>query len=223
LHLDFTRDGAALIRRAISVSDIARLKEEFAGLDFRAGARPFAISETVRRLIGIGGCFDLALSEVGMTAARPVRVLAFDKTPENNWNLGWHQDRIIAVKARREVEGFGTWTVKNSVPHVEAPESLMRHMAFFRLHLDPCPEENGALRIIPGSAERGKLTDAQTRDLASEGESRVCAADEGDILAVKALTLHASSPALRPSHRRVLHVDYCSVMLPHGLDWALEV
>lgn len=39
--------------------------------------------------------------------ARPVRAILFDKTPQANWSLGWHQDRTIAVRERRETCGFG--------------------------------------------------------------------------------------------------------------------
>jgi hypothetical protein len=151
-----------------------------------------------------------------------VRILAFDKTPGNNWNLGWHQDRVIAVKQRRDVEGFKNWTIKNNVTHVEAPVELLRHMVFLRLHLDDTPAGNGALKIIPGSAAKGKLTDAQSRALEQIQTSQICEALQGEILAVSALTLHASEPALIPNHRRVLHVDYCAAALPVGLAWALN-
>ncbi len=33
------------------------------------------------------------------------------------------------------------------------------------------------------------------------------------------LVLHASSPALNPTHRRVLHFEYSSATLPPGLEW----
>lgn len=220
--LDFSRDGAALIARQISDDDILALREMFGAMDFRVGARPFAASPLLDRLLGQDGCFAQALTAIGLKSARPVRVLAFDKTAQNNWNLGWHQDRVIAVKQRRDVEGFGTWTVKNGVPHVEAPDMLLRQMAFLRLHLDDTPAENGALKIIPGSAEHGKLTDAATGALVKVGPVVVCDAHVGDILAVKALTLHASEPSRVPNHRRVLHVDYCALDLPSGLEWALQ-
>ncbi len=220
--LDFGRDGAALVARTIAAADVDALRAEFSGLDFRAGSRPFSPSGLVRKLIGTDGCFGQAMRSIGHPPARAVRILAFDKTPDNNWNLGWHQDRVIAVKHKLPVEGFGTWTVKNGVPHVEAPESLLKHIVFLRLHLDPCPAENGALKIVPGSAELGKLTDAESKRIASNWPSIICEAAEGEILVVKALTLHASEPAATPSHRRVLHVDFCSCELPEGLSWALE-
>ncbi len=34
---------------------------------------------------------------------RPVRAILFDKTPGANWNLGYHQDRALALSERRDV------------------------------------------------------------------------------------------------------------------------
>ena len=39
--------------------------------------------------------------------ARPVRAILFDKRASDNWALGWHQDRTIAVRERYEVAGYG--------------------------------------------------------------------------------------------------------------------
>jgi Phytanoyl-CoA dioxygenase (PhyH) len=223
MALDFERDGAAIVVANVSSENIAELREEFSKLDFRAGARPFALSSLVSYLISNKGCFGAAARELGLGAARAVRVLAFDKTPESNWNLGWHQDRVIALKERREVSGFGTWTLKGGVPHVEAPFDILKNMFSLRLHLDHCGAENGALKILPGSASLGKLVDSEVRELSKRVTPFTCELALGEILAMKALTIHASEPSQKPSHRRVLHVDYCICELPHSLEWALEL
>lgn len=36
---------------------------------------------------------------------------------------------------------------------------------------------------------------------------------------MRPLLLHASSPALAPAHRRVLHLEYAAAPLPPGLEW----
>ncbi len=72
---------------------------------------------------------DLAESAVVCSFVEPilgpgafaVRGLLFDKTPEANWKVAWHQDLTIAVRQRKEVPGFGPWSVKAGVPHVQAP------------------------------------------------------------------------------------------------------
>jgi hypothetical protein len=38
-----------------------------------------------------------------------VRGLLFDKTPEVNWMVPWHQDLSVAVKRRVDAPGFGPW------------------------------------------------------------------------------------------------------------------
>jgi hypothetical protein len=68
----------------------------------------------------------------------PVRAIYFDKTPDSNWNVAWHQNLTIAVRERRDAAGFGPWSVKAGVPHVQPPVELLEHLVAVRLHLDPC-------------------------------------------------------------------------------------
>jgi hypothetical protein len=51
--------------------------------------------------------------------ALPVRGILFDKTPGANWKVPWHQDVTIAVVEKFDVEGFGPWSTKAGVPHVQ--------------------------------------------------------------------------------------------------------
>ena len=64
--------------------------------------REFAESEKVKNLI----------SQVSGKIAQPVRAIFFDKTPNANWKVPWHQDLTIAVKEKRETKGFSAWTKK---------------------------------------------------------------------------------------------------------------
>lgn len=144
--LDFERDGVALSADVVGADILQRLAEEFAEAGVRVGARPFALSPTISELIGTEGILTLKAKEWSNAKARPVRVLAFDKTPEANWHLPWHQDRVIAVKRRVDLPDYGHWTVKNGEPHVEAPAHLLETMFNLRLHVDDCDAENGALR-----------------------------------------------------------------------------
>ena len=50
-----------------------------------------------------------------------VRALLFDKTPEANWKVIWHQDLTIAVRERRPVEGFGPWSEKADIAMCSHP------------------------------------------------------------------------------------------------------
>jgi hypothetical protein len=48
-----------------------------------------------------------------------VRGILFNKTPDSNWKVVWHQDRSIAVRERRGVPHFGPWSTKAGVLHVQ--------------------------------------------------------------------------------------------------------
>ncbi len=221
--LEFQRDGAELIASAVEPAVLAQLRHEFTTLDVKVGGRSFDLSPVVLQLLSPSGELGQVASALSDGAARPVRVLAFDKTPETNWHLGWHQDRVIAVKQRRPVSWNGTWTCKAGVPHVEAPVDVLHSMFSLRLHLDDCPADNGALKVLPCSWLKGRMTDAEVRHIAENGDPVICEAAAGDVVAMKALTVHGSDAALEPTHRRVLHVDYCVCDLPEGLQWALEI
>jgi ectoine hydroxylase-related dioxygenase (phytanoyl-CoA dioxygenase family) len=154
------------------------------------------------------------------SAFRTVRGLFFDKTENANWPVPWHQDLSLAVQKRQDVPGWGKWTVKRGVTHVQPPPEILSRMITMRLHLDDCPAENGALRVIPESHRRGILRHDQ---VISEAERpfEIIPADAGDALFMRPLILHASSPALIPSHRRVLHLEFAPPdLLPKELAWA---
>lgn len=154
--------------------------------------------------------------------AKPVKAILFDKTVSVNWNLRWHQDNIISVQERHDVPGFSGWSEKVGVPHVRPPVEILEQMLAARVHLDDCPAENGALKVIPKSHAHGRLSVEQVQDWKNQGEQVVCAARKGQILFMRPLLLHSSSRATRPMHRRVLHVEYAGCDLPGGLQWGCK-
>jgi ectoine hydroxylase-related dioxygenase (phytanoyl-CoA dioxygenase family) len=153
-------------------------------------------------------------------SAQAVRGILFDKTPAANWKVAWHQDRSIAVRERRDVAGFGPWSVKDGVVHVQPPAEVLACMLTLRLHLDDCDDTNGPLRVIPGSHRDGILTDAAIAAAVAAGPVVNCCMPAGGVLLMRPLLLHASSAATHPRHRRVLHVEFSPDDLPGGLAWA---
>ncbi len=149
----------------------------------------------------------------------PVRAIYFDKSPEKNWLVPWHQDLTLALRARAEVPGFGPWSVKDGIPHVQPPIELLRQMLTVRLHLDDADENNGALRVLPGSHRFGRLDAPQIQALRDEHADFLYAASAGDALLMRPLLLHASSRSNSDRHRRILHIEYASSALPSGLEW----
>lgn len=136
-----------------------------------------------------------------------------------NWSLPWHQDRTIAVVERREVEGFGPWTVKAGIVHVEPPADLQARMLTLRVHLDPVSPDNAPLLIAPGSHRLGRLSQERIPAIVEPCRIVTCCADAGDVWAYATPILHASAMARQPNHRRVLQVDYATADLPGGLRW----
>ena len=81
-----------------------------------------------------------------------VRALFFDKPPDRSWNLPWHKDTSIAVKDLSiQSSSFSRPTTKAGVPHLIACDEVLRRMLTLRIHLDEVSDENGPLRVIPGS------------------------------------------------------------------------
>jgi ectoine hydroxylase-related dioxygenase (phytanoyl-CoA dioxygenase family) len=161
---------------------------------------------------------NIARAFVG-DGAKLVRSLFFDKIAEANWKVAWHQDRTIAVRRRIEADGFGPWTIKAGVPHVQPPDSVLENMIALRIHLDDTNELNGALRVIAGSHRMGRLSQTLIQEL-KERPAAICVASRGSILVMRPLLLHSSSACSEPTHRRVIHFEFAGSGLPGGLDWS---
>ena len=149
----------------------------------------------------------------------PVRAIYFDKSPEANWLVPWHQDLTVALQSRVETPRFGPWSVKEGVPHVQPPVELLEQMLTVRLHLDDADESNGALRVLPGTHRLGRLASNETQGLRTRHEEVLCTMAAGDALLLRPLLLHASGRSTSQRHRRVLHIEYAAFPLPGGLDW----
>lgn len=171
-----------------------------------------------RRLAESDALLSLARIVLGENA-KLVRGLFFDKPPQVNWKVTWHQDLTIAVVQRMDLEGFGPWTVKAGVTHVQPPVAVLERMLALRVHLDDCCIWNGALRVIPGSHKRGRLSQEAISDCIRKEMPVVCDVPKGGVLLMKPLLLHSSSVSATPFHRRVVHFEFSSSELPGGLSW----
>jgi ectoine hydroxylase-related dioxygenase (phytanoyl-CoA dioxygenase family) len=170
--------------------------------------RDLAAAPPIKQLVG---------SVLG-TECFAVRGILFNKTPYSNWKVVWHQDRTIAVRERRDSEEFGPWTMKEGVPHVQPPARVMANMLAIRLHLDESNENNGPLRVIPGSHKAGCLS-AEEIVAWKERPTVVCVVPRGGAILMRPLLLHASSACSQPERRRVIHLEFAADELPNGLEW----
>jgi hypothetical protein len=73
--------------------------------------------------------------------------------------------------------------------------------------------------VIPRSHRQGRLAPEDIRRACNGSAGVTCTADAGGVLLMHPLLLHASSAAVRPARRRVIHVEFAGVGLPGGLRW----
>ncbi len=151
--------------------------------------------------------------------AKPRRAVFFDKLPSVNWNVAWHQDTSIAVKAKVDIPGFRFWRERQGVMHVEPPEEYLSNIIALRVHLDPANTETGVLRVIPETHKDGRISSTNILDNVEKSEVIECTANAGDVLLMNPLLFHSSRKATKPKHRRIIHFEYSAMSLPEPLKW----
>jgi len=173
----------------------------------RAGARHLMGIAAVRRLAEDPRLLAIARNFLGSEAC-PFRATLFDKSPDANWLVAWHQDTALPIEARVDVAGWGSWSEKQGILYAHAPAIVLERVVALRVHLDHSTEDNGPLRVIPGSHLDGVLTDAEVGVRAARASSVTCLVSRGGVVAMRPLVIHASSKAKAPLARRVLHIEY---------------
>lgn len=147
-----------------------------------------------------------------------VKSIYFDKPALNNWSVTWHQDIPINVKERIETTGFSSWTHKKNINSVCPPEEYLKSIFTIRIHLDTTTAQNGALKVIPKTHSK-RFSDEEKMAICENTTPTVVEVDEGGIMSMKPLLLHASEKTKNQKRRRVIHLEFCSKELPGELDW----
>jgi ectoine hydroxylase-related dioxygenase (phytanoyl-CoA dioxygenase family) len=183
----------------------------------RAGMRHLMATPAVARLSRDPRLLALARAWAGPGAA-PYRATLFDKSPAANWLVVWHQDTTLPLQSRCDAQGWGPWSLKAGIDYAHAPARALCEVIALRVHLDDCDDDNGPLRVLPGTQELGVLSDAQLQECARAiPEVRLHVA-AGGVIAMRPLLAHASSKTRNDRSRRVLHIEYApAVELEQGL------
>lgn len=210
-------DGFSMVPEVLPPDRVAGLALSLGAVS-GAGNRGMLAHPAVAELAGSEAFLNLVRPHLPEEPV-PVRAILFDKSPETNWLVPWHQDLTLALPEKREIAGFGPWSVKDGIPHVQPPVELLERMLTLRLHFDDTDETNGALRVIPGSHLQGKLSASQIQEQRDKNPECHCVVPAGGVLLMRPLLLHASSRSTRSGHRRVLHIEYAGFALPEGLHW----
>lgn len=206
-------DAAGLSSLKVAVSELPKA-------NLSGGVRGIErFSEILRSYTESSHILDLVKSYIG---GQPLLASAiyFNKTPEQNWLVSWHQDKTTAVSDKIDCSDWSNWTVKNDVIHAQPPPEAFGKMLTIRLHLDDADASNGCLKVISGSHLLGVLPQQEVLNHVSEGFEIVCDARAGDALLMHPLIIHSSSKATNPSSRRIIHMEYSSFELPNSIEWA---
>lgn len=208
--MNLATNGCEMVKSVFSAKDCSALIRELG-----------PVSGAGRRLEGFSPppALQALAARHFQNTPRAVRAIYFDKSPDANWLVTWHQDLTIAVREKREVAGFGPWSMKEGLPHVQPPVKLLERLLTLRLHLDDADAENGALRALPGTQALGRLDAERIQSLRAEVSEHLCEAKAGDVLLMRPLLLHASGKSVSERHRRILHVEFADFELPGGLQW----
>jgi ectoine hydroxylase-related dioxygenase (phytanoyl-CoA dioxygenase family) len=207
--------GFAVVPMCLDESTLDCLRSQFH--DTQESQRNLLSIPSIRRLATSKPVRDVMEAALGLKCFA-VRGIFFNKTQSTNWKVVWHQDLTISVRERREVDGFGPWSMKDEVLHVQPPAEVMGGMLAIRLHLDESGPDNGPLRVIAGSHKKGRLS---ADDVARQRKEAavICCVPKGGALLMRPLLLHASSACLVPNPRRVIHLEFAATELPQGLEW----
>ena len=147
-----------------------------------------------------------------------VKSIYFDKPEQSNWFVSYHQDLTISVDKKADIKGYGPWTVKQNQFAVQPPLEVLQSIYTIRIHLDDTNENNGALKIIPGSHNKG-IYRPETIDWNEETETS-CAVGKGSVMVMRPLLLHSSGRTTNANKRRVIHIEFCNKRLPAGTNWS---
>jgi hypothetical protein len=154
------------------------------------------------RLLEACGLEALASAVLGDRAV-PLDATFFDKHARANWTVPGHQDRVVAVAATTAKKH----RIRDSIAYAELDAKTLAGLVALRIHFDPTDGETGALCVVPGSHLNGVMPSGQILKVPLD-RYVPCAAGAGDVLILRPLLLHRSSPSRGEGQRRVLHVVY---------------
>ena len=126
-----------------------------------------------RRLLDEAWCTHLAAALRGDARIRSllprnavaVQCTLFDKSPTKNWLVTLHQDLSIPVQRRVDSPECSGWSEKEGQVYVQPPVGVLEQLVAVRVHIDDCPAESGALRVVAKSHVEGRLSRERAEEL----------------------------------------------------------
>ena len=204
--------GFANVPAVLSTRELIPILVSLADLEAprgRAGIRHVLGHPTVKVVANNPRLLEMAQAVLG-SAAFPFRATLFDRAPVASALTNWHQDVALPLREKIDAPGWGPWSEKEGVIYAHAPASALEQVLALRLHLDDCTEENGPLRVIPGTHGIGVLSDGEIERHSTYQQPIECLAARGGVIAMRPLVIHASSKARSQAQRRILHIEYAA-------------
>src|SRR5258708_5094427 len=119
--------GFAILPDVLRPDAITLLLENVADLESRrsrAGIRHILGNPVVAAAAQDSRLLGIAQDALG-SGAFPFRATLFDKSPDSNWLITWHQDTALPLQEKRDTPGWGPWSVKEGVAYAHAPASAL--------------------------------------------------------------------------------------------------
>jgi hypothetical protein len=219
-----SENGYEIIENVYSDKEISELIDlaEKSGVENEFGVRAFLTDHPEIADKVFTKNLKEVIYSISPNCKKSIKSIYFDKPPNANWIVNWHQDLTINVTHKEDVENYKNWRVKKERTIVQPSLDLLESIFTIRIHLDDCKKENGALRVIESSHKRGVI-DIKEWMVNKDGKERVCEVKKGGILIMKPLTLHSSKRTENQLSRRVIHIELTDKSLPKGLKWKEEV
>lgn len=219
LARDLTTDGFALVRGVLTVQECTEAAGTITLANPGKGGTRCLLAQEWCAAIAAKLRADLPLLIPAENVA--VQCNYFEKSAGRNWLVPIHQDLSIPVACRVDEPSLRGWSEKEGALFVQAPLEVLNALVAVRVHLDDCGPDDGPLRVVPKSHQRGIISNEDAIRARVAGLEVECAAFAGDVLLLRPLLLHASSKGTGSSRRRVLHFVFGPPRLPHGLAWSI--
>jgi len=220
MESDLTQKGFEIIENVYSkveLNDIIQLIES-KEIGDKFGVREFLVYNPdiadkifTKKLLSI-------IKSISPNCNQSIKSIYFDKPPNANWIVNWHQDLTINLTNRKEVVGFKNWRTNQVRTVVQPSREILERIFTIRVYLDDCTKENGALRVIENSHKNGII---EVKDWINHktGIEKICEVKAGGILMMKPLILHSSRRTENQKNRRVIHIEFTDSELSNGLRW----
>ncbi len=221
-------DGYTIVKECFSREEISRILQVIQNSIMPTSSAVYAIRHLLAEAPGLAGIIAHSkliplLDSLFEAPWFIVKSILFNKPVGVDWLVNRHQDAIINTATDGNVPGFTAWKKRPWGYSVQPPDFYLKDIITVRIHLDDCNENNGALKVLPGSHIHGILTTEKLRAIEQHTQETLCGVPAGGVLLMKPLIVHASAKNTSGHPRRVVHLECTTQELPAPLRWSERI